>query len=315
MKNERIREQLKQDLIKIKKLGIKLNEWIEIDDDTYHNSPGISASGLKDIKRKCPAYWRYKKDNYIPNEKSDALVAGSAAHKFILEPESFKDEYIVAPTSDKRKKEWKAFMANMSDEDSKKTVLRKSTMDMLIGIKESLSRKKDDYGTNLYDDIIHSKKSLREKAIFTIDPKRGILLKIKVDIVFNDTFLDLKSTKDATVSSFMKDAATMSYDIQAAFYLKVASLAGKKPRGFGFIGVEKEPPYLSNALLMTKRDITLGTVVMEKVLSEYSSCLSTGIWYGPNGIDKSTGIEPLLIEAEMPKWHQYEIEEMVGFSI
>jgi len=311
----RIKTQLESDLKWLKDNGISLNKWVNISDRLYHGGPGISASGLKDIK-KCPALFKHKQNNYEPDsEKPEVLIVGSAIHTFILQPELFRETYLVAPTSDKRKKEWKDFVKNIDDRDREKPILRKDSLEIMKGVRKSLSMPKDEFGTNIFQNLIHHPKTKREMAIYTIDPKRGILLKAKIDINYTGIFFDLKSTKNAKHELFMKDAANLGYDIQAAFYLKVASLAKQEAKGFGFIGVEKDAPYLSNAILMEERDVTLGGFLTEKLLDEYAYCVENGIWYGYNGIDKRKKHEPLMVTAALPNWHRYATEEMFGFRI
>ena len=311
----KIKKLLEADLIEINRLGIKLDQWIEIEDDVYHGSPGISASGLKDIM-KCPALYRFKKDNRTTDDvKPEVLIVGSAVHTYILEPEKFKQTYLIAPSSDKRKKEWKEFVLNIDDADREKPILRKDSMDTMRGIKESLTRPRDSFGTNIYEGIIHAKTTQRELALYTVDKTRGILLKVKVDINFDGVLFDLKSTKNAKVDSFMKDAANLGYDIQASFYLKVAKLGGQSVRGFGFIGVEKDAPYLSNAIVMEPRDIVLGNFLVEKYLNEYTFCIENDLWFGYNGVDKKNVMEPMIVSAAMPGWHRYRIEEDSGFRV
>ena len=308
-------KQLQADLKRLKELGIPLDKWIDIEDRVYHNSPGISASGLKEIS-KCPAYYKFKKDNRTPDaEKSEILIVGSAVHTYILEPTKFRDSYLVAPTSDKRKKAWKDFVVNIDPRDKEKPILRKESMDMLLGVKNSLMSGKDQYGSNIFNDIIHSPKTKREMALYTIDKKRGVLLRIKVDINFDGIMFDLKSTKSAKIDNFMKDAANLGYGLQGAFYLHVAELAGKKSKGFGFIAIEKTEPYLSSTVMLSPRDIILSDVIMNKRLDEYTYCLDKGLWYGYNGINKQKHVEPMLVEAEMPNWYRYDIESQVGFTI
>jgi len=311
----RIKNKLKEDLGWLRSKNIPLNTWVDVDDRAYHGGPGISASGLKDI-RKCPALYNFKKSNYEPDaEKPEVLIVGSAVHTYILEPEKFKDTYMIAPTSDKRKKEWKDFVKNIDDIDREKPILRKDSVDIMRGMKESLSIPRDEFGTNIFQNLIHHPKTKREMAIYTVDPKRGVLLKAKVDINYGGILFDLKSTRNAKQDLFMRDAANLGYDIQAAFYLKVATISKQEAKGFGFIGIEKEAPYLSNAILMEKRDIVLGGFLAERLLDEYAYCVENDIWYGYNGINKKKKHEPLMVTAALPNWHRYSIEEMSGFTI
>lgn len=310
----RIKEKLQRELEELKKLGIPLNTWVDIDDAVYHSNIGISASGLKAMA-KCPALYKYKSENYVPeDEKAEHLLVGNAIHTYLLEPSKFFDTYIIAPSSDKRKKEWKDFIANMADEEKRKIVLRKDNGEMMKGLVESLSKPVNSMGLNIYDNIIHHPRTIREKALFTVDQKRGILLKMKTDINFSGVFFDVKSTKSANPVSFMRDAGNLGYDIQGSFYLKVAAMGGQQSRGFGFIAIEKTEPYLTSTIVMQDRDITLGNWQVETLLNTYVDCIENDRWYGYNGIN-SNKEEPLMINIGFPSYHRYSVEEKSGFTI
>jgi len=309
-----LEKKLKKDLKRLKELGIPLDKWVDIEDEVYHSDIGISASGLKAIS-KCPAYYKYRAENpQDEDEKSEVLTVGGAIHTYILEPSKLLDKYIIAPGSDKRKKEWKDFIANMTDEEQRKIVLRKSDGDMMKGLVDSLSTPVNKDGLNIYENIIHHPKTTREKAIFTVDKERGILLKMKADVNFDGVFFDLKSTKSAEPTSFMRDAGNLGYGIQGSFYLKVAAMAGKKSRGFGFIAIEKNEPFLTSTIVMQERDITLGNWQVEHYLDIYTECLKSGVWYGYNGLNKNKE-QPLMIPAGFPNYHRYNVEEKSGFTI
>lgn len=308
------KEKLQKELAELKRLGIELNKWIDVTDDVYHNvSPGLSASGVKKMS-KCMARFRYDKDN--PSEKkSDPLLLGGALHMYILERRKFYDNYIIAPSSNKTKKEWKDFIKNISEEDSHKEVLRLSDKAILDGIVEAFKRKKGaGSNANIYDNLIHHSSTTREKALYTIDPERGILLKVKVDINFmRGQLYDLKSCKNASLEKFMVDAANYEYDMQGAFYLKTASLGGMPANSFGFIAVEKEAPYLSNGIIMHPEDLVLAEKKVNKLLDQYCWSIDNDFWPGYNGVNKQ-GAEPMFALARMPNWRKYNLEEMFNFK-
>jgi len=262
-----------------------------------------------------PAHLKYANDTRGEEEKGEHLIVGSAAHTYILEPDEFYSTYLIAPTSDKRKKEWKDFIKNIKDDERDKPILRQSDVDMFKGMVKSLRR--EGYGGrsrfNIYDGLIHNKDTKRELAIYTVDKKRGILLKLKADIFVKGIFFDLKTTKSANIDSFMKDAANMSYDLQAAFYMKVAGMAGKDPKGFGFIAIEKTEPYFSSAVVLTAADVSLAEAETERLLDVYTNCIRTDYWYGYNGFDSYSGIEPLYRVKSLPEWHRYKREQSIGF--
>ncbi len=304
---------IKKDIQYLKKNGIVFDQWIDIDDEFYHSSPGISASGLKLIDKECPEVYIYSKDN--PKDKTEALVLGSAIHKYILENDDFDSDYLVSPSDRKTDREHKIFIStNKGEIERGKIVLRKKDGEMLEGILSSLRKSSTKGGTNTYDGIIINPNTKREKALYTIDTDRNIIMKVKIDVNMSKMFLDLKSTKSARPDVFMKDAANLGYGIQAAYYMKITRIAGKEAKMFGFIAVEKTPPYIHSVILMDDEDVLLELKKVDRLLDEYAFCLNNDIWYGPNGIDKKTKKEPLFVVARMPSWHRFRLEEESNFE-
>jgi hypothetical protein len=291
---------------------IVFDEWIDIDDDLYHSLPGLSSSGAKYLDSECPLKLKYNMDNKAEKSPSEALLVGRAIHKYILEVDDFENHFVISPTDDKRSREWKVFANNLKDDS--RELLRKKDGEMLAGMLESLSRPKDEEGTNTYTGIITNSESIREKALFTIDKENGIVLKVKVDINLDGMFLDLKSTRSAKPSTFSKDIANMGYALQAAFYLKVARLAGKKASSFGFIPIEKEPPYMHSVMLLPDEDIKLAMTKVDRLISKFAFCLNNNSWYGYDGLMDDNKSEPLFTVAPLPAWYRYSLEEENGFE-
>lgn len=293
--------------------GIVFDEWIDIDDEFYHSSPGISASGLKLIDKECPKVFKYRKEHQ--KEKTEALILGNAIHKYILENDDFDSEYLISPSSKKTERAHKVFINEHKEEiENGKIVLRKSDGEMLEGILASLKDGSTKGGTNTYDGIIINPNTMREKALYTIDRKRNIIKKVKVDVNIAGKFLDLKSTKSADPDNFIKDAANLGYGIQAAYYMDIAQTAKKDAKMFGFIAVEKTEPYIHSIILLDDEDVKLELSKVGRLLDEYAYCLNNDIWYGPNGINKENNKEPLFVVKKMPSWHRFKLEEENGFE-
>ncbi len=310
MNNEKY--DIEKDIKKIEEAGVVFNEWIDIEDDLYHSLPGLSSTSAKYLDSECPLKLKHKMESTEETPQSEALIMGRAIHKYILEVDEFDDYFIIGPTDDKRSREWKVFINNNKDDE--RGILRKKDGDMLQGMLESLKRPKDKDGTNTYTGIITNSETLREKALFTIDRQRGVILKIKVDINLDGMFLDLKSTKNANPKSFIKDAANLGYALQAAFYIMVAKLGGKKAETFGFIPIEKEAPFMHSVVLLSDEDINLASTHVDRLINEYSFCLNNNVWYGYDGMSKDSMSEPLFTVQPLPSWYRYSLEEQNGFE-
>jgi len=299
---------LEQQLSKLKDLGIEIDTWVDIPDKVYFKAPGINATNLKILDKECPMKLKWKIDNPDTTE-TEALMLGRATHRFLLENELFDNEYAVAPTDNKRTREWKAFQLKIGDE---KNILRPKDYEMLEGMIESLKSPKDKFGTNTYDGIVRHPDSIRERALFTVDKKRDILMKVKVDIYLNGMVLDLKTTRSAKPINFAGDMARLGYDIQAVFYLNAVKNAGFEAKRFGFIAIEKEPPFTHSVIVMSKDDIELSRSKLDRLLDEYTWCVQNNKWPGYGGVDED-GNEPLFIEEKLPNWYRYILEEENNF--
>lgn len=86
--------------------------------EQYHSGDGVSKSQLDDVAESGATYiWR--KSAPVDEEKLKPLDMGTALHCLLLEPEEFKDRFIIAPEFNRRtnagKEEEKEFMANCSE--------------------------------------------------------------------------------------------------------------------------------------------------------------------------------------------------------
>lgn len=124
----------------------------------------------------------------------------------------FAADYVVAPTSDKRNKEYKEFIiANAS-----KKVLTQGQSETIEGIAKSVAQHTS-ANTLL-------KAGLVEHSIIWQDEETGVWLKIRPDCLCIDfdtgICLDVKKTTDASRHAFKWACERYYYDLQAAVYLE-----------------------------------------------------------------------------------------------
>jgi hypothetical protein len=74
-----------------------------LSNEEYHNSAGISKSGLS-LLRKTPAHYATRYINGAQEPATKAMVIGSAFHCFTLEPFIYDELFAVAPNVDRRTK-------------------------------------------------------------------------------------------------------------------------------------------------------------------------------------------------------------------
>ena len=101
----------------------------------YHASEAISHSGIVQLLKSPEHYLQYKTGSAEP---TPAMEFGSAFHGFILEPEVFSKDYVLAPKFDRRTKEGKEIAAKWDAENAGKISLSTEQMDTLAAMRVSV---------------------------------------------------------------------------------------------------------------------------------------------------------------------------------
>jgi exodeoxyribonuclease VIII len=253
----------------------------------YHqDTTRISKSGL-DLITKAPAYYyaKYLDPNRVPEERTEALINGHAAHGQILEPDKFAHQFIVQPKfsgtgSVAKRAEWEAQHAD-------KEIITLKTYNMITSMRSSVQ------AHPVARELLSTGEA--EKTLTWMDPLTGAPCKSRQDW-FNDSnrlIVDLKSTEDASDEAFRRSAFKYRYHVQAAFYLDGARACGLDPQGFVFIAVEKKPPFLVNVFYADEEFIEAGRQAYRNDLEIYMHCVRTGVW---------PGYEPTIKPLSLPAW-------------
>jgi exodeoxyribonuclease VIII len=247
----------------------------DIDDQIYHNSPGISNSDMSLFARSAAHYQEIKLGN-IRRERTTAMMLGSAVHTHVLEPEKFDSQYVVAPAfGDQRKKENKAAKESFIDLNAGKEIITQSQMDMCRGIAKKVHNYKTPDGFKYIKDELLSE-GHTELSFFWKDKQTNLQCRGRADYIKNNgVIVDLKTTKSAKPRDFQKSIVNFRYYVQAAYYLDAVSLiTGEKYNDFAFIAVEKEPPYEVCVYWASEDMIAEGRREYRRCLNELESCLT-----------------------------------------
>jgi exodeoxyribonuclease VIII len=123
----------------------------------------------------------------------------------------------------------------------------------------------------------------------------GIACRCRPDAVTErGVIVDLKTTRDASPDGFAKSIAQYRYHVQAAFYSDGYKTAfGEAPRGFVFIAVETDPPYLVAVYVASETMTNRGRFDYRADLDTFRECLAADTWPGYSNA-------PLTID--LPKW-------------
>lgn len=257
----------------------------------YREHPAISRSELFRI-RESPLKLKYFKEH--PEPPTPALLFGQAFHKLALEPDTFFDEFSVAPDVDRRTKDGKAAWSEFLDQAAAKTVITKEMYDQAKEMCDSLNA--DPFARKLLN-------GKREIPFFWAERRTGEECKCRVDCLNTQysqpIVVDVKSTTDASTDAFIRDAIKYGYDFQAAMYSDgVEQNIGQRPL-FVFIAVEKDPPYAVNILQADELLLRRGDNLFREYIGIYHDCRKTGNWYGYLG--KNNQINNLALPAYLAR--------------
>jgi hypothetical protein len=265
--------------------------FIDIENEAYHKSDGLSSTGIKKLLRS-PAHYKsfleeQNKILCVPDaEPSRALTIGSAFHTLVLEPHLFEKQYIVAPDKlDKRTISGK--MAHINLLMSNKIVLEKHEHEMLVNMKEAIK------SNRMASFLIFGGEQIYEKAGYWEDPIFNCLCKCKPDIRLDrpKIIVDLKTTNDASKDEFNNSIYKYGYFISAAHYLNgMKALTHEEWDKFVIVAVEKTPPYGVATYAISEEWLYLGRAQCRKAYEKYAECLLYNQW--PGYVDRAENVYP-----------------------
>jgi len=250
--------------------------------DEYHQSPGISKSGL-DLIAKTPLHYKYNQDHQ--EEKDDDTPAhfliGSALHAAVLEPDLFRQTYLPDIKIDRRTKTGKKIHAEFLESAKDKTILTSTQWKQVNNMTKAVLHNQE------ASDLLQNGEP--EKSVFWNDPDIDILCRCRPDWWRNDEILiDVKTTNSAAPDAFRYAIGRYRYDIQAAFYIDGCNaIFPEKPIShFVFIAVEKSPPFAVAIYSLDAQSIIAGRDVYKKDLATYKECIENNRFPGYTGFNE-----------------------------
>jgi hypothetical protein len=234
----------------------------------YRAFPALNQSAAKVLVGNSPAHYQA----YIntPQEETKALRFGTFVHSAILEPHTLDDLYATAPDCDRRTKEGKAAWAEFATANAGKTILdaEESAMGHLVASSARFALKR--LGVE-FD---------ATEVMFHVD-YNGVPLKAAIDGVAGDYLWDIKTTGlgEATPAGMLKSIRSYKYALQAYWYRLVYELAtGRRPLGFRFLFVEKEPPFATAVCEIGPDLMSYAISDFEKAITLYKDCTASRVW-------------------------------------
>lgn len=205
-----------------------------LSNEQYHQcSEAVSSSALKELyygKNPQFCYQKYIKKT-IPNKQTDAMLLGSATHKLILEPRSFKKEFVVWTGGRRAGGEWKAFKEFYAKQD----IITQTQFDEIRRMRDAVRNNPE------ASQLLSGGEA--ERSVFWRDQETQVLCRARCDYQKksgnSNILIDLKTCISAEPEKFAKDLINLGYPLQEAMYREGFSSKDSKIDAFAFVAVEK----------------------------------------------------------------------------
>lgn len=237
----------------------------------YDAIPAVRRSDLWEI-RKSPAHYLYKVTH--PEEPTTALLFGTAAHKYILEPETFWDDYIELPKIDRRTKAGKEEYVRIID--SGKTPISSDDLEVIRDMTAVIKSHPTAAKLLLTGD--------HEVPIEWTDETTGEPCKCRPDVITEidgETWIvDYKTTTSCMPGAFEKACRVYGYKLQAGMYSEGVFCDTFKDCRFAFVAQEKTPPYAVRVYKCDEGFRLEGQDLFHELIGIYHECKESGEWPG-----------------------------------
>jgi hypothetical protein len=244
----------------------------DIDIKVYHDSAGISRSGITELKKSPLHYWQaYLAPNRVRKPDTKAMIFGDAVHTKIMEPDLFDARFAVSEKYDGRtnagkKAKWEFELASEG-----KKILDEEQNLILEAIEKEV-RKHPRIPKLLEDAKI-------ERSLFWIDSETELLCKARPDIWTPKYLVDIKTTADSTYNAFCWSVRDYNYHIQAAMQIDaIRELTGILYHNFIFIAVQTTAPYKPYLYNLGDLEIEHGRKEYKKLLRVLRACFDSNKW-------------------------------------
>ena len=240
----------------------------------YREAEGISRSELYVLFSKSPLHMKYAMED-TEEEDSLALLEGRAAHKLILEPEEFFEEFAIAPKVDRRTKEGKEAYNSFVEEAQGKEIITDDSFTKIKAMAEAL--KQNEIACSYL-------KGDHERSFFWTDSITGERCKCRPDClatIFGKKYIvDYKTTDSCADGAFERSVKKFGYKFQAGMYREGVFNNTFEEYGFVFVAQEKKPPYASRVYVCTDEFIREGYEQFRQAVDIYHFCKKEHNFYG-----------------------------------
>lgn len=267
--------------------------------DEYHAGTEVSNSMLTAMHKSAAHCYALHIDPARPAvSPTPAMLGGTLAHSYILEPDDFGLRYVVKPDGiDYRTNAGKAWR-----DEQTATII--TADDMARAQQQRAAVHKVQALRNLLS------KGTAEASVFWTDAATGLRCRARPDWLHwhgprRATVLDLKTISDLTADAVQRAVASYGYHRQAAHYSAGLRAVGVEVEEFVFGFVSSSYPYLAAAYVLDDETIDQGREEVEDLLHQFADCQKRGEWPAFGDGYQATGL---------PAWAKRSSEVEVGWA-
>jgi hypothetical protein len=244
----------------------------DISNEDYHASDGISRSGIMQLIKSPFDFW----DAHINEERlsrpekqrTPSMLFGEAVHTYLLEPERFKNDYVVMPELRKGTKNYKQFIEENS---GAKNFISELDLEFLKKIERNV------FAHKIASKFIGHGKI--EKSIYWNEKDIGVLCKARPDIWQKKLIWDVKTTSATSIFELEKSVYSYGYYIQAAMILDAIESVGEEYHtNFGIIAIRNSMPFNVDVFTLSDQAIEIGRQRYKDALKLYLECKKDNKW-------------------------------------
>ncbi len=285
-----------------------------LDRAKYSAIQAVNFSSLKHYMRSEQHFLHAFNTPQTAEDDTEAKMLGRAAHKLILEPDSFEKSYVFLdetqrPEPDKNyqtkvNRIWKAEKIEELGRSGKEVL----TIDQYYDLKA------------VAESIVNNKPANAllkgcefERIIEWTDAETGVKCKGIVDFPNKNKRMvgELKNMEDASPDEFGKFMNKWMTHVQLAFYMDGLSAVDGVDYTTAFvIAAEKKAPFIIQPYYISEEDLQLGRSIYRSLLKKHKACVESGIWRGYEGNFEAGSDNCIngVIVAKLPAWVYTKIE-------
>lgn len=275
-----------------------------IDESNYRHTPGLNPSTIVERRRSAlHAKWAYEN----PGETdTPAKLFGRCCHSLLLEPDTFKDEWAIAPNVDRRTKKGKATYDEFLASSAGKQVIAANGA---LGFETVLKCVEAAVAKPQLKELLAS--GVREVPVFT--GEGGLQCKGRIDFVSTVTpeavIIDPKFTNDVTPEGFGRSCARFGYHLKMPMYAEwFRRESGKQIGDVILVAVENKPPFDCVLYPLNPLQLEDGWAQAQELIGKIHDDIHRGVYHG---CDEGRP----YAELDIPFWAMQDTPDLTGAEL